>query len=115
MDPTNAHSDLISELLIFQKWRDSVSRIRLRLVGDSLSFEAWACVTESSPSRVVFALRDSVGVFAFNPSSSNLRYQDTREADESVKAGVESKAVCGVSAQVDGFDLLMWEWRDDVD
>jgi hypothetical protein len=105
-------SDLVNELLIFQKWRDSSLPIKLKLTSATVSLEAWGTVAAVKPDLVAFDLRDGAGVLQFDPSSCVMQYGDTREADPSVKADVEAKVVCVVTVSLAlGIDLLLYEYR----
>lgn len=107
-------SDLVNELLILQKWRDSSSLIKLTLAGSTFSVQAWARVVEAGSVEIALNLLDGAGFIVFDPSRCALRYQDSREADESVKEDVESKVISALSVSMpEDVDLLLYEWIDE--
>ena len=114
MESAKMRSDLFNEILILQKWRDSSAVIKLRLASASFAIQAWAFVVRADESEVALNFRDGDGFLTFNPSQCSLRYQEPREADDSVKSDVETKAVCALSAAFSGdTDLFLYEWRSD--
>ena len=104
-------SDLVNELLILQKWRDSSTLIKFRLTSPTFSVQAWAKVVAVTEDEVGIDLRDGAGFLAFNPSRCALLYQEPREADESVKERAEAMFVSALSvAMPEGVDLFLYEW-----
>lgn len=114
MEPTNTRSDLVSELLIFQKWRDSASPIKFKLETPALSMQGWAVVVRADSSEIALNMRDGDGFFRFDPSLCSFRYQDPREAESSSAEDVASKVVCAISVSAaGGIDLFLYEWKSE--
>lgn len=105
-------SDLVSELLILQKWRDSRSPIKFKLSSDALSVQGWATVERADASEVALNFRDGDGFLTLAPSRCEFRYQEPREAAGTVKAAAESQVVCALSLSAPGgIDLFLFEWK----
>ena len=113
----NTGPDVENLLLILKGWRDSSSLIKLRL-DISFSIELWIHVKEVSPTGVLLSVvgPDDIGKVEFDPRGCTFRYQDPREADESVKLDAESKVICALSVLFpDGANLLLYERRTEDD
>lgn len=116
MEPTNTRSDLVSELLIFRKWRDSASPIKFMLTsaGTALSAQGWAVVARADSGEIGLDIRDGAGFITLNPSLCSFRYQDSREAQSSNAEDVASKVVCAISVSTaSGIDLFLYEWKSE--
>lgn len=93
--------------------------ISFRYISASFELQVFARVSEAESKKVVLKiLGDGIGWFSFDPSVAVFRYQDPRESDPpEIRARVESKAICALSAALsipDGnADVWLYEWREE--
>jgi hypothetical protein len=107
-------SDLVNELLILQKWRDSASPIKFKISSRALSSQGWATVVRADSSEVALDFSNGAGFMTFDPSLCEFRYQDSREADDAIHSDVDAKVVCALSIWLPGeIDLFLFEWKSE--
>lgn len=105
-------SKWLSELLILQKWRDSSTPIKLRLVSSNLSMQGWATVVVADDDRVALDFDGGAGFITFDPSTCKLEFGDSLMADVSVREDIESKLEGVVTVAVaHGLGLQLYGYK----
>jgi hypothetical protein len=121
MEPKKVNSDALNEFLIFQKWRDSSSLIKLHVDSKAHSVRLWARVAsvDAECEEVVLAIEgEKPGRWTLKLADAVMRFGDSSALDPDTPLALKTEFAKTVDSMLTIFlpdreeVIIVWELRE---